>query len=89
MWFFFQFGGKLVTFNGNSRTVTVNQVITDLELVDRSNRLEKVLAEGTFVDYCRQKADQSNDQHSRFLWYFLKANFEEDPHAEMLNLLGE
>ncbi|XP_062716426.1 protein transport protein Sec31A isoform X4 [Aedes albopictus] len=84
----FGFGGKLVTFNGNSRTVTVNQVITDLELVDRSNRLEKVLAEGTFVDYCRQKADQSNDQHSRFLWYFLKANFEEDPHAEMLNLLG-
>lgn len=84
----FGFGGKLVTFNGANRTVTVNQVITDPELVDRSNRLEKVLAEGTFVDYCRQKADQTNDQHSRFLWYFLKANFEENPNAEMLNLLG-
>ncbi|XP_055625156.1 protein transport protein Sec31A isoform X2 [Toxorhynchites rutilus septentrionalis] len=84
----FGFGGKLVTFNGNSRSVIVNQVITDPELVERSNRLEQVLAEGNFSEYCRQKADQTNDQHSRFLWYFLKANFEEDPRNEMLNLLG-
>ncbi|XP_052862438.1 protein transport protein Sec31A [Anopheles cruzii] len=84
----FGFGGKLVTFNGTSRTVTVNQVVTDAELVERSNQLEQALAEGNFVDYCRQKADQANDQHSRFLWYFLKANFEDDPHSEMLNLLG-
>ncbi|XP_058054599.1 protein transport protein Sec31A [Anopheles bellator] len=84
----FGFGGKLVTFNGTSRTVTVNQVVTDAELVERSNHLEQALAEGNFVDYCRQKADQANDQHSRFLWYFLKANFEDDPHSEMLNLLG-
>ncbi|XP_058118921.1 protein transport protein Sec31A [Anopheles ziemanni] len=84
----FGFGGKLVTFNGNDRTVRVNQVVTDPELVERSNQLEQVLAEGNFVEYCRQKADQTNDQHSRLLWYFLKANFEGDPHAEMLNLLG-
>ncbi|XP_049291125.1 protein transport protein Sec31A isoform X2 [Anopheles funestus] len=84
----FGFGGKLVTFNGNSRTVTVNQVITDPELMERSNQLERVLNEGNFVEYCRQKADQTTDQHSTFMWYFLKANFENDPHAEMLNLLG-
>ncbi|XP_035792050.1 protein transport protein Sec31A-like isoform X2 [Anopheles albimanus] len=84
----FGFGGKLVTFNGTSRTVTVNQVITDPELVQRSNQLEQALADGNFVDYCRQKADQTADQHSRLLWYFLKANFEADPHSEMLNLLG-
>ncbi|XP_052903590.1 protein transport protein Sec31A isoform X1 [Anopheles moucheti] len=84
----FGFGGKLVTFNGNSRTVTVNQVVTDPELMERSNQLERVLNEGNFVEYCRQKADQTTDQHSTFMWYFLKANFENDPHAEMLNLLG-
>uniref|UniRef100_A0AAG5DHX5 Protein transport protein Sec31A n=1 Tax=Anopheles atroparvus TaxID=41427 RepID=A0AAG5DHX5_ANOAO len=84
----FGFGGKLVTFNGNDRTVRVNQVVTDPELVERSNQLERVLAEGNFIDYCRQKADQTTDPHSRLLWYFLKANFEGDPHAEMLNLLG-
>ncbi|XP_053680316.1 protein transport protein Sec31A [Anopheles nili] len=84
----FGFGGKLVTFNGNNRTVTVNQVVTDPELVERSNHLERVLNEGNFAEYCRQKADQSNDQHFRFMWYFLKANFEDNPQAEMLNLLG-
>uniref|UniRef100_A0A182MXT3 Protein transport protein Sec31A n=1 Tax=Anopheles dirus TaxID=7168 RepID=A0A182MXT3_9DIPT len=84
----FGFGGKLVTFNGTSRTVTVNQVVTDPELVERSNQLERVLSEGNYAEYCRQKADQTNDQHARFMWYFLKANFEDDPHAEMLNLLG-
>uniref|UniRef100_A0A1Q3FE24 Protein transport protein Sec31A n=1 Tax=Culex tarsalis TaxID=7177 RepID=A0A1Q3FE24_CULTA len=84
----FGFGGKLVTFNGTSRAITVNQVVTDSELVERSNRLEQVLAEGNFGEYCRQKADQTADQHSRFLWYFLRANFEENPQAEMLNLLG-
>ncbi|XP_058828807.1 protein transport protein Sec31A isoform X2 [Topomyia yanbarensis] len=84
----FGFGGKLLTFNGNSRSVTVSQVVTDPNLVDRSICLEKVMAEGNFIEYCRLKADQTNDQHSRFIWYFLKANFAENPHAEMLNLLG-
>ena len=69
--------------------MTVNQVVTDQDLVDRSNQLEQVLNQGHFADYCRQKADQSLDQHSRFLWYFLKANFEENPQKEMLNLLGK
>uniref|UniRef100_A0A182WEU1 Protein transport protein Sec31A n=1 Tax=Anopheles minimus TaxID=112268 RepID=A0A182WEU1_9DIPT len=84
----FGFGGKLVTFTGNNRIVTVNLVITDPELMERSNQLERVLNEGNFVEYCRQKADQTTDQHSTFMWYFLKANFENNPHAEMLNLLG-
>ncbi|EDS36000.1 vesicle associated protein [Culex quinquefasciatus] len=46
------FGGKLDTSNGTSRTVIVNQVVTDRELIQRSNRLEQVLAEGTRSDAC-------------------------------------
>lgn len=86
----FGFGGKLYTFNNkeNSRAITVTQVVTDEELIKRSNQLENVLANGNFAEYCRQKADETNDQHSRYLWYFLKANFEQNPRAEMLNLLG-
>lgn len=72
----------------NSRAVTVSQVVTDEDLVKRSNELENVLAQGNFADYCRQKADETTDQHQRYLWYFLKANFEQNPRAEMLNLLG-
>lgn len=48
-----------------------------------------MLANGNYIDYCRQRADEMLDQHNRYVWYFLKANFENDPHAEMLNLLGE
>lgn len=73
----------------NSRQISVNQVITESELVERSNKLESVLANGNFVDFCRQKADETSDQHNRYVWHFLKANFEQDPRSEMLNLLGK
>lgn len=82
----------MITFRNEANaphTVNVNQVITEPELVERSNKLEEVLANGNFTDYCRQRADDMPDQHNRFLWYFLKANFEKDPHTEMLNLLGK
>lgn len=74
--------------SSNPRQVTIKQLITDPQLVERSNRLESVLQQGDFADYCRQKADQTSDQFSRYLWYFLRANFDANPQAEMLNLLG-
>ncbi|KAL9705116.1 hypothetical protein quinque_008634 [Culex quinquefasciatus] len=48
----FGLGCKLDMFNGTSRTVIVNQVVTDCERIERSNRLEQVLAEGTRSDTC-------------------------------------
>ena len=84
----FGFGGKLVTFNGNSRSIAVNQMVTDEALVKRSSELEDVLVQGNFTEYCCQKADASPDQHNRFVWYFLKAYFESNTNDEFLNLLG-
>lgn len=86
----FAFGGKLISFNNkdNAKQITVSQVVTDMELVERSTQLEEAIAQGNFIEYCKQKADQSQDQHTRYLWYFIKANFEANPRAEMLNLLG-
>lgn len=69
--------------------MTISQVTTEPELVERSTKLEEVLSNGNYIDYCRQRADETEDQHGRYVWYFLKANFEADPHAEMLNLLGK
>lgn len=83
-----QFGGKLITFNNNSKQIEMSQVITEPELVERSVKLEDVLANGNFEEYCRLKADEMPDQQGRYIWYFLKANFEANPRAEMLNLLG-
>ncbi|KAL9703935.1 hypothetical protein quinque_007453 [Culex quinquefasciatus] len=40
----FGFGGKLDTFNGTSRIVIVNQVVTDRELIERSKCWPRALA---------------------------------------------
>lgn len=85
----FGFGGKLVSYNATARTVELKQLVTDDNLVKRSSELENVLVQGNYADYCRQKADEADDQHNRFVWYFLKAYFEDNTTGEFLNLLGK
>lgn len=29
-----------------------------------------------------------DDQHQKYIWHFIKANFEQNPRVELLNLLG-
>ncbi|XP_065165359.1 protein transport protein Sec31A isoform X2 [Atheta coriaria] len=70
------------------RQVYISQVVTESELVRKSTELEQALEYGNFTDYCRNKADASIDQHTRYVWHFLKANFEPNPRTEFLNLLG-
>lgn len=70
------------------KTVNISQVITEPELVERANALERSLGDGNYAEYCRQRADEMRDQNGRYLWYFIKANFELNPKEEMLNLLG-
>ncbi|CAG9767294.1 unnamed protein product [Ceutorhynchus assimilis] len=71
-----------------SRTVQISQVITESEFVKKSSELEQALEHGNFIDYCLNKSDSTNNQHKKFIWHFLKANFEANPRAELLNLLG-
>ncbi|XP_052843381.1 protein transport protein Sec31A isoform X2 [Drosophila gunungcola] len=84
----FGFGGKLVSFDGTSKTVKVQQLTTETALVERANALERSLVDANYSEYCRQRADDTLDQHGRYIWYFIKANFELNPKEEMLNLLG-
>lgn len=35
-----------------------------------------------------RKADACDDQHQKYIWHFIRANFEENPRVELLNLLG-
>ncbi|KAG5889116.1 hypothetical protein JTB14_034174 [Gonioctena quinquepunctata] len=70
------------------RTVQISQVITEAELVKKSSELEKTLEYGNFTEYCQEKSEEADDQHKKYIWHFLKANFEESPRAELLNLLG-
>lgn len=41
-----------------------------------------------YIEYCLNKANATNDQHKKYIWHFLKANFEQNTRAELLNLLG-
>lgn len=66
----------------------MEQLTTEPGVVERANALETSLAEANYAEYCRVRADKSTDQHGRYIWYFIKANFELNPKEEMLNLLG-
>ncbi|XP_066261911.1 protein transport protein Sec31A [Euwallacea similis] len=70
------------------RTVEISQVITEAEFVQKSAELEIALETGDFLEYCLKKSNETNDQHKKYIWHFLKANFEQNPRAELLNLLG-
>lgn len=41
-----------------------------------------------FTEYCLNKADSTDDQHKKYIWHFLKANFDVSPRSQLLNLLG-
>ncbi|XP_044252290.1 protein transport protein Sec31A [Tribolium madens] len=88
----FGFGGKLISFDNvdqlGHRTVQISQVITEPELVQKSTELEQALEYGNFSEYCSRKAETTNDQHTKYIWHFLRANFEDNPRSELLNLLG-
>ncbi|XP_055916700.1 protein transport protein Sec31A [Eupeodes corollae] len=84
----FGFGGKLLSFNSQSKSVKIQQILTDKDFLERAGNFEKALADGSFIEFCRTKADEVSNQDNRYLWYFLKANFETDPKEEILNLLG-
>lgn len=70
------------------RTVLISQVVTEAEFVQKASHLEEALQAGNFVEYCLNKANSTDDQHKKYIWHYLKANFEQNPRAELLNLLG-
>ncbi|XP_044758611.1 protein transport protein Sec31A isoform X2 [Coccinella septempunctata] len=78
--------------NGNvsppSRTVHISQIVTEEDLVKDSVVMEEILELGNFAEYCRDKAEHAEDQHKKYIWNFIRAQFDENPRAEILNLLG-
>ncbi|XP_017886160.1 protein transport protein Sec31A isoform X2 [Ceratina calcarata] len=94
----FGFGGKLIIFdNGpvdpnlppnSNRKVIISQVITQPELVERSNELEEVLKTEQYSDYCRGKAEAATDLHKKKIWNCVGAYFGENVSKDILALLG-
>lgn len=80
---FFQFGGKLVSFGLDKptqsqqpvpRNVTISQVVTETELVVRSNQLEQAMSSGQFSEFCAMKAANSSDVMQENMWNFMKVS---------------
>ncbi|XP_022104643.1 protein transport protein Sec31A-like isoform X2 [Acanthaster planci] len=88
----FGFGGKLVSFQSTKQQPTnqvhISQVVTETELVNRSNALEEALAKGNFLEFCSAKISQSKAAMESQIWKFLKVNFEKDPRPHFVSLLG-
>ncbi|XP_030046476.1 protein transport protein Sec31A isoform X2 [Microcaecilia unicolor] len=94
----FSFGGKLVTFENikpqQQQTaqqhfyVYISQVVTEKELLSRSDQLQEVVRSGGFVEYCQKKIEASQTDFEKNVWSFLKVNFEEDSRGKYLELLG-
>lgn len=82
----FAFGGKLVSFDKDSKAVKVGHVVTEESLVKRSMKLETTLQTGNFNEFCQAKIDEDNTE-DRQVWQFIKANFEQDPRIALLSLL--
>ncbi|XP_043551132.1 protein transport protein Sec31A isoform X8 [Chiloscyllium plagiosum] len=99
----FAFGGKLVTFQNVKPQpqqqqqqqqqeapfqVFVSQVVTESELVNRSNELQSTIHSGGFVEYCQSKVNAAHTDFEKNVWGFLKVNFEKDHRSKYLELLG-
>jgi len=53
-------------------TVTISQVVTDVELVSRSMLLEATLASGCYTEFCDKKISLCKNKAESTIWSFLK-----------------
>lgn len=88
------FGGNLATFSYNSTTkksvVKVRKIVTEKELLDRSERLEEVVGSGNFEAFCNEKIASSShlEGEEKHTWKFLKVLFDKEGRHKILEYLG-
>lgn len=76
---FFQFGGKLLTFEKISaeepKTVSIFQVITDQEFYAKAARFHDILRGGQLEIYCESQSMNSQNELEKNLWDLLHVKF--------------
>ncbi|KAJ1529899.1 hypothetical protein ONE63_006629 [Megalurothrips usitatus] len=70
------------------RSVCISQVVTENDLMARSQALDVALQQGDYLEFCRTRSSNSQSSHEKFLWECLRANFEPNPSSGILTLLG-
>ncbi|XP_011256844.1 protein transport protein Sec31A isoform X2 [Camponotus floridanus] len=91
----FGFGGKLVIFKNQSadpnlinRKVIISQVITQPNLIQRSNKLKATLETEQYSEFCKEKMEKSPDEHTKKIWCCVRAYFDNNVTKSILELLG-
>ena len=54
--------------------VTIMQVMTEPDLLERSEKLEMALQENTLLQFCSEKAETSEETSNQQIWNFLKVD---------------
>lgn len=88
----FSFGGHLVSVHGNRSTVQVHQIATEPGIVDRAERLQQAVANGTLEEFAQDQmqaalADTSNPEEASN-WAALQTLFHAGARDELVTLLG-
>eukprot|EP01130_Rhizamoeba_saxonica_P016463 TRINITY_DN7616_c0_g1_i1.p1 TRINITY_DN7616_c0_g1~~TRINITY_DN7616_c0_g1_i1.p1 ORF type:complete len:923 (+),score=238.49 TRINITY_DN7616_c0_g1_i1:2870-5638(+) len=84
----FGFGGKIISFGKDSTDIKISLLPVDEELVHRSEKLEEVLKEGNFFEYCTEKQSQSQNGNEESVWEFLSVLSHDDRRNTLLTHLG-
>ncbi|XP_047741415.1 protein transport protein Sec31A isoform X2 [Hyalella azteca] len=85
----FGFGGQLLSWNAGSGVVTISQVVTEPDLVQRGNDLLAALGGAGVHQFCAEKLADLTDDHERELWEFISAGLAGEAAAvQYLSLLG-
>ena len=71
-----------------NKRVTVSQVITDSELVEKSQHLESALQTGHLHEYCNYKIESASNETQSSIWRFIQATFSSNKNETFLELLG-
>lgn len=70
-----QFGGRLVSWNKQSRAVAISQVVTEEKLVERSVQLENALSQSQLGPYCQAKAEAAAKPSDQVIFVSLQVLF--------------
>lgn len=85
----FGFGGRLLSWNNESRAVVISQVVTEPDLVERGNELLTALNSTGVQQYCAQKLLDVPDQQEKEVWEYISAGLSgEASTSQYLSLLG-
>ena len=68
--------------------VYLSRVVTEKDFVERSNRLETSIQNQNVPEFCESKIVSATKPEDQQVWQFIKANFEENPRLQFLDLLG-